>query len=269
VTLAPDQDPREPLMDWLLQKDNRYFGPSLVNRIWAHYFEVGIVDPPDDFNLGNPPSNRELLEYLSADFVEHGYDIKRLHRTILNSRTYQLSWRPNDTNRNDERLFSKARVRRLPAEAAVDAIRQATAATPTKPVDPVKATAARYIAQQPPAYESRMDYPMLVFGKPIRKTNCDCERQPDPSLLQAVYLRNDADMQTALDRADGWLKQLPPDAEPKSLIREAYLRVVSRPPNDRELARCLRYFDETATTAEALGDIVWALLNTQEFITNH
>ena len=110
---------------------------------------------------------------------------------------------------------------------------------------------------------------MLVFGKPIRKTNCDCERQPDPSLLQAVYLRNDADIQTSLDRADGWLKNLPKQAEPAALIREAYLRVVSRPPNDEEIARCQRYFRETATTAEALGDIVWALFNTQEFITNH
>lgn len=269
VTLAADQDPREPLMAWLLEKDNRYFGPSLVNRVWAHYFEVGIVDPPDDFNLGNPPSNRELLEHLSADFVEHGYDLKRLHRTILNSRTYQLSWRPNDTNRSDDRLFSRARVRRLPAEAAVDAIRQATAVAPTKPVDPQKTIGTRWIAQQPPAYESRMDYPMMVFGKPIRKTNCDCERQSDPSLLQAVYLRNDADMQAALERADGWLKHLPPDAEPATLVREAYLRVVSRPPTDKELARCVRYFDESTSTADALGDVLWALLNTQEFITNH
>ena len=268
VTLAADQDPREPLMKWLLEKENPYFAPSFVNRVWAHYFEVGIVDPPDDFNRGNPPSNRELLQYLADDFIEHGYDVKHLHRTILNSRTYQLSWRPNETNRNDDRLFSKARMRRLPAEAVVDAIRQATAA-PMKTIGTTKELMARYIAQQPPAYESRMEYPMLVFGKPIRKTNCDCERQPDPSLLQAVYLRNDADIQTALDRADGWLKNLPKQAEPTTLIREAYLRVVSRPPNEEEIARCQRYFRETATTAEALGDIVWALFNTQEFITNH
>jgi len=271
VTLAEGQDPREPVMDWLLKKDNPYFAPAFVNRVWAHYFEVGIVDPPDDFNRGNPPSNRELLEFLARDFVEHGYDIKHLHRTILNSRTYQLSWRPNETNRHDERLFSKAPIRRLPAEVTVDAVRQATAGEPVakRPANPAIALAARYIAQQVPAYESRMDYSMLVFGKPIRKTNCDCERQTEPSLLQAVYLRNDADIRTALDRADGWLKSISPNAEPAALVREAYLRIVSRPPTDAEAARCLRYFAETETPAEALADVVWALLNTQEFITNH
>lgn len=272
VPMTAELDPREPLMDWLIEKDNPYFAPSFVNRVWEHYFGVGIVSPVDDFNLGNPPSNRELMQWLADDFIAHGYDVKRLHRTILNSRTYQLSWRPNDTNHADERLFSRAMIRRLPAEVVVDAVRQATAAPmPSKKSAETAGTVAatRYIFQQPPAYEARMDYAMLVFGKPIRKTNCDCERQTEPSLLQSVYLRNDADMQTALSRADGWLKKLPVDAEPAALVREAYLRIVSRPPTDAELARCRKHFTEVADQAEALTEIVWALLNTQEFVTNH
>lgn len=271
VPLAKVDDPRASLMDWLLQKDNPYFAPSFVNRVWEHYFGVGIVSPVDDFNLGNPPSNRELMQWLADDFIAHGYDVKRLHRTILNSRTYQLSWRPNETNRADERLFSRAMIRRLPAEVVVDAVRQVTAPPPPKKVPEVanSVAATRYIAQQPPAYEARMDYSMLVFGKPIRKTNCDCERQTEPSLLQSVYLRNDADMQAALSRADGWLKKLPSDAEPAELIREAYLRVVSRPPTDAERERCLKHFAQVTDRHEALTEIVWALLNTQEFVTNH
>jgi hypothetical protein len=272
ITLGETQDPREPLMQWLLEKDNPYFAPALVNRLWAHYLGVGIVSAVDDFNLGNPPSNRELLEYLSRDFVEHGYDMKRLHRTILNSRTYQLSCRTNETNRHDERLFSTALVRRLPAEIVADALRQATSvppATKTTAKATAAALAARYIAQQPPAYEARFDYAMLAFGKPIRKTNCDCERQDDPSLLQAVYLRNDADLKTLFGDKNGWLKSLPADAKPEPLIREAYLRTISRPPTDAELKRCLGYFADATDRAEALEDVLWALLNTQEFITNH
>jgi hypothetical protein len=189
----------------------------------------------------------------------------------LNSRTYQLSSRTNDTNKNDERLFSTKLVRRMPAEIVADAMQQATAGgnAPKKGPQVAGVAAARFITQQPPAYERRLDYSMLVFGKPIRKTNCDCERQADPSLLQAVYLRNDSDLQTLVRRADGWLKQLPADADAAKLVREAYLRTVSRPPTEAELARCKKYFDEAPTLAEALEDVLWALLNTQEFITNH
>ena len=127
VDLSQFSDARKPLMDWLKSKDNPYFAPAFVNRIWAHYLGIGIVNPPDDFNLGNPPGNRELLTHLSDDFIAHGYDIKRLHRKIMNSRTYQQSWVPNDTNRNDDRLFSKATIRRLPAEAVADAVPDAVA----------------------------------------------------------------------------------------------------------------------------------------------
>jgi hypothetical protein len=115
-------DPRKPLMDWMLQADNPYFARALVNRVWADYLGVGIIDPPDDLNLANPPSNAALLDWLADQFVAHKYDLKWLHRTIVQSRTYQLSWRPNKNNLRDERNYSKALVRRLPAEVAYDAL---------------------------------------------------------------------------------------------------------------------------------------------------
>ncbi len=120
-------DPRAVLMEWMLADDNPYFARAIVNRVWAAYFNVGIVEPPDDLSLANPPSNAPLLDYLADQFRRHHYDLKWLHREIVTSRTYQTSWRTNDTNRLDERNFSRAVPRRIPAEVVLDAIRTATA----------------------------------------------------------------------------------------------------------------------------------------------
>jgi hypothetical protein len=120
------QDPRIDLWDWMRAPDNPYFARNIVNRMWGHHFGVGIVDPVDDHSAANPPSNPVLLDWLAKDFVDHGFDLKQLHRRILNSRTYQLSHLPNDTNRTDKRNFAHALVRRMPAEVALDAIAQTT-----------------------------------------------------------------------------------------------------------------------------------------------
>ena len=106
--LTKFDDARQPLMDWLRSKDNPYFAKAFVNRVWANYFNVGIVEPPDDLSLANPPSNRPLLDYLAQGFIEHGFDMKWVHREICNSRTYQLSWQPNETNAKDERNFARS-----------------------------------------------------------------------------------------------------------------------------------------------------------------
>ncbi len=273
IDLNQFADPRLPLFEWLLTEPNHYFAKSFVNRIWAHYFNVGIIDPPDDMNLANPPSNGPLLDYLTDAFIESGYDMKWLHRTIMTSDTYQRSWKSNETNRTDEHNFSHAIVRRLPAEVAVDAVIQATAN------DSVMSMLAsdvknRKITQHPKSYQTRsIDFSLLVFGKPLRTTNCDCERQNDPTLVQALYLRNDDETLAMLDRIDGWLKQLekskPEDLDITSLVQAAYLRVLSRMPNETETSLCVQHFSEADSTIEGLRDLLWSLLNTQEFITNH
>ncbi|MEQ8785307.1 MAG: DUF1549 and DUF1553 domain-containing protein [Pirellulaceae bacterium] len=265
--LGPQDDPRVPLVDWMLADDNPYFAKAFVNRIWAHYFGTGIVDPPDDFNLANPPSNPALLDWLAEEFIAHDYDMKWLHRTITTSRAYQLSWRPNDTNRHDTRNFSRALPRRLPAEVVVDAITMATAGE--KERSQLAADAAkRRIAEQPPATVRSLDYSLAVFGKPIRETNCDCERQADPSLQQSIFMRNDKDLWAKIDRKGGWLSEVKPDADQDDLIREVYARTLSRQPRDAELARSREHFKSTGA-AEGARDLLWALLNTQEFLTNH
>ena len=272
-------DPREPLAAWLLSEENPYFARAMVNRVWAHYFGVGIVDPPDDMNLANPPSNGPLLDWLSREFAANGYDFKWLHRTITGSRTYQLSWRTNDTNRSDARNFSHAQIRRLPAEVTIDAILQATVS------DAKMATWASNVNQRKIAHHPRsimansLEYPLLIFGKPLRNANCDCERQSQPTLLQSLYVRNDEELLTWLTRADGWLtqaaKQEPADADADpteqidELIDQAYLRTVSRLPEESERQRSRRHLREATTIPDGMQDLLWALLNTQEFLTNH
>ena len=175
-------------MDWLRQEDNPYFARAFVNRVWAGYFNVGIVEPPDDMNLANPPSNRELLDYLADAFVDHDYDLKWLHREIAGSRTYQLSWKPNATNELDTRNFSHAVPRRLPAEVVYDAVVTATAGKhswPSGARDPAGSRAIGVSAGYTQgAGRTKTGYALSVFGKPRRETTCDCERSNEPTLLQ-------------------------------------------------------------------------------------
>jgi Protein of unknown function (DUF1553)/Protein of unknown function (DUF1549) len=268
VAALTDPDPRVPLMAWLRARDNPYFAPAFVNRIWAHYFGRGLVNPPDDFNLANPPSHPELLAELAAGFRDSGFDMKWLHRQIAGSRTYQLTWRPLAANRDDERNYSHAAIRRLPAEVLIDAVQQATAGV-KEMAEAISNTKNRRIGVQATADLRRTEYGLAVFGKPLRKVNCDCEREMEPSLLQAVYLRNDPDLAKMLDRPGGWISQIKPAAAADDLIAEAFLRVVSRLPGAAEKIRCREYLSESPTPAEGLRDVAWSLLNTQEFITNH
>lgn len=368
IDLAPGVDPRQLLMNWLREKDNPYFAKAFVNRVWAAYFGVGIIEPADDLNLANPPSNAPLLAYLQQGFIDRGYDVKWLHREIANSRTYQLSWRTNDTNRLDSRNFSHASPRRLPAEVTVDAIQLALASS-DQLAKWAKDPTGRTITKTDGFVRNRgnADYALGIFGRPARLTNCDCERSPDPSLLQTIYLRNDAEIFNKLTRSE-WLREIDkrlgvalndaqreqgkanrdrmagkgqrkqlkqgiektealiaqlkkpeatpeqteklgaaekrlanlkerlaklketPEAEPEptaapepvavakitlpdsdweALVREAYLRTVSRPPTAEELQRSKQYIMESEQPATGMRDVVWALLNTKEFIVNH
>ena len=269
VLASQYDDPRQPLMDWLRQPENPYFARAFVNRVWASYFNVGIIEPPDDLNLANPPSNAALLDWLAENFVREGYDMKWLHRQIAGSRTYQLSWRPNDTNRLDTRNFSRAVLRRLPAEVTYDALVQATAGDAAlekhfdEPRSRAIGVASGYTRSHPAAYA------MTLFGKPARAAVCDCERSNEPTLLQAVFLNNDEECLKLIERKEGWLTQAADsELEPDELIRQAYLRTVSRLPEEHELSAARRYLAEADDKRSGLRDLLWALINTKEFILN-
>ncbi|HZL90698.1 MAG TPA: DUF1553 domain-containing protein, partial [Pirellulaceae bacterium] len=234
---------------------------------------------PDDMNLGNAPTNAPLLDYLTREFVVRHFDLKWLHREILNSATYQRSWHSPQPGVIDERNFSRAILRRLPAEVVYDALVQATATDDDMAAFVDNEAKIRQRAIGPASgYSGRRDdklYAVYLFGKPAREINCDCERSGGPSLQQTLFLRNDEELLSLLDRKDGWLAQLAklsgsekwPSGE--ELIESAYLRSLSRMPTADERRIAARHFAAAASPREGLRDLMWALLNTKEFVVNH
>jgi len=353
VMMSQYNDPRAPLMDWLRSKENPYFAKAFVNRVWASYFNRGIVEPADDLNLANAPSNAELFNYLADGFIAHNFDIKWLHREILNSDTYQRSWKTNATNKLDEKNFSHAVIRRLPAEVVFDAIAMATASTDRAEQFATEITERTIGPNAFSGYGKNRGggdgYALTIFGKPAREVNCDCERTTDPTLLQTIYTRNDPGMLSKLEgfNRTGWMdevrSQLAPaqdrsveairgriakiDAkaaemlkEPKkpeagnaeaetryqeqmkqyanrvaevktmradlakqlaeadkpqrkfdldTAIGEIFLRTVSRPATAEEIAQAKADVAAAKTPVDGIRDLLWAMLNTREFMVNH
>jgi Protein of unknown function (DUF1549)/Protein of unknown function (DUF1553) len=244
VDLSTVNDPREPLMAWLRDKNNPYFAKAMVNRIWARYFQVGIVNPPDDLNLANAPSNEPLLNYLAQGFIENNYDLKWVHRTILNSDTYQRSWKTNSTNEMDRRNFSHALLRRLPAETAYDALQIALSsdrqATALCRLESERALTLGGASTKNNGKSGEIStYALSVFGRSIRETNCDCDRSADPSLLQTVFIRNDTDVLKAItDPKRSWLAQVAAErgwAMPKNIDPQNDMKQSNQAKDEREL----------------------------------
>ncbi len=209
VSLAGDT--REQLMAWMREPNNPFFSKALVNRVWAHYFGAGIVSPSDDLNLANPPRNAELLDWLAKGFIEHKFDMRWLHRTIIASDTYQRSWETNATNVHDRRNFSRFQPRRLPAEVLFDAVTLATTSDQKQEKlisqsDDRALHVYNFDPKRPG--NDKFTYALGVFGRSTRESNCDCDRSEDPSLLQTVFLRNDKDVLQAISSSDSWAKQV-------------------------------------------------------------
>ena len=259
-------DPRRPIMQWLRQKDNPWFARSFVNRVWAGYFNVGIVEPTDEFTPSNPPSNPQLLNWLTEQFIKSNYDMKWLHRQITSSLAYQRSWRPNETNAEDRRNYSRAIPRRIPAEVIYDAMKQVTAAS-----DKLDAVRTNLERRGTGHLSMRMagTHAMKVFGKPGRATNCDCERVNEPTLLQSIFLQNDPLVRMRLSES-GWVNELVEKRakDKKKMIREAWLRAFNRYPSVSEETRAMKHLQEAKSIADGMRDLLWALMNSKEFILN-
>ncbi len=231
IDVGAVDDPRKPLMDWLKKPENRLFARAFVNRVWAQYFHRGIVEPTDDLSLANPPSNEGLLDYLADGFVQSGYDMKWLHRTIISSDTYQRSWKPTESNRLDTRNFSHAIPRRLPAEVAVDAVQIATAGASKNEQMLAELTGRMVAYPGTGGRNGNANYALSVFGRSLRENNCDCERSMEPSLLQTLFLRNDGDVLSAIDRRDGWL------AEAAKMMKVSFVPEATESAADRTAER--------------------------------
>ena len=362
-----DNDTRPALMDWLRSTDNPYFSQAIVNRVWSNYFGVGIVDPTDDMNLANPPSNAALLDHLASELIRNGYDLKWLHRTIVASETYQRSAKTNSTNELDRTNFSRHVPRRLPAEVLYDATVLATASNSRAAA--LHGTLDSMAINNGKTRDAKKpDFALTVFGTSIRESNCDCDRSDSPSLLQSIYLRNDSDVHAQLTDRNGWVaeacrqvgaegpngqndirkdkaakqagaiktrfltrierfKELPEDRQQKqmpelrqnhrrivenmkllgyqvpdldqlianekawgltkaetktapaqgsssteameNIVKEAYLRTLSRYPDSQESDIAISYINESKTPADGIESLMWALINTKEFIITH
>ncbi len=268
------RDPRAALWEWFNAPDNPLLARAIVNRVWSNYFHVGIVEPTDDFNAANPPSNAPLLEDLTQAFIAQDYDLRWLHREICNSATYQRSAVPSGNNGDDLRNFSHATPRRLPAETVYDALSLSAAAADR--CEEVRHDWSRRAIGRLSLMMTGT-YAMRVFGKPERTTACDCERSSDVTLLQFVFLQNDPLVHQRLQES-GWLQQIAADvqagrlataADQQALIVQTYLRVLGRHPSAAELQRVEAHFAESDSLSTAARDLLWALWNTREFVFNH
>lgn len=264
--LPAEQDPRQSLADWMGAKENPFFSRSLVNRYWKHFFSRGLVDPEDDMRVTNPSSNPELLDALATDFAEHGFDLKHLVRTICISTTYQLTAEPNDWNQDDKQNFSRYYPKRLNAEVLLDAIDQVTGTQTAFNGVPL---GTRAVQLPDTGFNS---YFLTVFGRPEASSACECERSSEANLAQSLHLLNSSEIQGKLTAASGSAAKLAGDKSrpDEQKIRELYLLAFSREPTTEEQSIALAHIKKNEQDPKrAYEDIVWALVNTKEFLFNH
>lgn len=277
LALAPDDDPRQSLMAWMTAKENPFFARALVNRYWKHFFNRGLVEPEDDMRDSNPPSNPELLDALAKSFVESGYDMKELIRTITRSTAYQLSAVPNAHNAVDRQNFSRYYPKRLQAEVLLDAVHTALAAQSTFDGMPAGTRATAL----PDNSFNATNYFLTVFGRPEGSSACECERTQESSLAQSLHLLNSPDIQKELMDNKGKAAVLASDDKrsDEAKLADLYHVTVGRAPSPKQIELGLGHIakhtngktgaDLLAAKRQAYEDILWALINTKEFLFNH
>lgn len=262
--IPPQQDRREVLAAWLTSGENTFFTKATVNRVWYHLLGRGIVDPVDDFRDSNPASNEDLLTALAKDFVEHKFDIKHVIRTVMNSRTYQLSAATNETNKDDSRYFSHAVTRLHTAEQLLDAICTATG-IPEKFAGLPMGTRATQLP------DGEVNHVFLkTFGQPARELACECERENDSNLAQALQLINGPTIHDKLRNPNNRIGQtLNAKKTEAEMISDLYLATLSRTPNEAEIKAVTDHIAKTADKRKAWEDVQWALINSKEFLFRH
>ena len=267
-TIPPGKDRREVFAEWLTGPENPYFAKSVVNRVWYHLTGRGIVDPVDDFRDSNPSANDELLDTLAKDFVEHKFSLKHLVRTICKSRTYQLSSTPNEFNKHDKQAFARYYPKRLSAEVLFDAVNQVADSPAAFPGLPADKHAPRRAIMLPD--ESFPSYFLDVFGRPQRTSACECERVSEANLAQALHLLNSDEIQNKLARPGGRAEKMVKDPRPDAeKVDELFLWALARKPTDEQRALALAHVAKNSANKKvAYENILWALINTKEFVFN-
>ncbi|MCA9266884.1 MAG: DUF1549 domain-containing protein, partial [Planctomycetales bacterium] len=264
LDIAQDDDPRQALVDWMAAEDNPFFAYAFANRYWKHFFGRGLVDPEDDMRVTNPASNPELLKALGKHFIDNRFDMKNLVRTICTSQTYQLSAIPNEWNQDDKQNFSRYFPKRLHAEVLLDAIDELTL-SPSRFSGVPAGTSA--VALPDNAFNS---YFLTVFGRPEASSACECERSSDANLAQSLHLLNSQEIQQKVAGARAQKCASDKEKSHEDKVRELYLVAFSREPEPEEVAIAVEHIKKNETDPKrAYEDIIWALINTKEFLFNH
>ena len=261
---APGADRRKALAEWVTSPSNPYFARMMANRLFAHYFGRGLVEPIDDMRATNPASNEPLLDALAAYLVEVKFDLKAFTRTLLESQVYQLSAAVNASNQLDEQNYSRAAWKPLSAEVLLDAISQATGVP-----EEFNGWPRGYRAIQ--VWDNKLPSDFLeVFGRPRRQTVCSCERGSEPSMAQAMHLMNASGTNRKIEHRAGRAAALAESRQtPTQILDELYLSTLSRFPTDAERKLMLPALTDSSSRREAVEDILWTLVNTKEFLFNH
>jgi hypothetical protein len=268
MEVGPYEDPRHKLADWMTAPKNPFFARAVANRYWAHFFGRGIVDPLDDMRVTNPPSNPALLDALADDLAANHYSLKHLIGTICKSRTYQLSSVPNEFNKHDKQNYARYYPRRLSAEVLLDAVGQVTDSPTAFGGLPQDRHAPRRAIMLPD--ESFASYFLDVFGRPQRISACECERVSEANLAQALHLLNSDEIQGKLSRQGGRAEKMAADLRPDAdKVEELFLWAFARKPTPAQRDAALAHIAKHATNKKvAYENILWALVNTKEFIFN-
>jgi uncharacterized protein DUF1553/uncharacterized protein DUF1549 len=268
IPMDAPTDRREYLAKWLTSPQNPYFTRALVNRVWKNFMGRGLVEAVDDLRATNPPSNEELMQALCDETVRTNFDVKHLIRTIMNSAAYQRSSRANQFNRQDEKYYSRYIVRRLKAEAMLDAISQVTGAETSFPDYP-----AGMRAMQLP--DARLNsYFLKAFGKPERSTTCECERSSEPTVTQALHIINGDTINQKLRAPGGVVDNFVRlGFSDEAIINHLYLSALSRRPFPDEMKTLQAALKEgdggKDSRRQAIEDAVWSVLTSREFLFNH
>ena len=249
IEIGGDLTRREQLAEWITSPENDYFARSYVNRVWGYLLGVGLIEPLDDIRAGNPPSNPELLDWLTERFIASGFDVQDLMRTICKSRVYQLSVATNRWNEDDQLNYSHAHPKRLPAEVLYDSVYTVTGAKMKIPGVPEGTRAAAL----PDVAKDLSDNFLANLGRPSRQSACECERSSELQLGPVMALMNGPTVSEAISQADNGIAELVNSlGDDRKLIDELFVRILGRPADDREIDAVLEVRDRLQTEHENL-----------------
>lgn len=271
AVIAPGQDPREVLANWLVSPKDPWFARNAVNRLWYWLMGRGIVHEPDDMRPDNPPVNPQLLAYLERELIANRYDLKHVMRLILLSKTYQLSSIPRSSDPRAQANFASYPLRQMEAEVLADVLSQITG-TGEKYSSPVPEPFT-YIPEDENTVETADGNTssafLEMFGRSPRDTGLLCERNLSPSAAQRLHMLNSSQIQKKIEQSPT-LRNLAFKGSPQEIVTRVYLTVLSRPPTPGEMETLVEYRRSSGVSPrEALVDLVWALVNSDEFLYRH